>query len=505
MEVVGNSSAASLGYTGGIPGPRDRTSFFEEQARNRRSTWRLAALCGITILLMGVAVSLVTVPVLLLGYIVFTEFLDVFFPFLEILRLPARAYITLINPGSYREIVPVRIAFPLFFISLPGICAAILAWLFLRGLFMRHGVGAMLLSLGAREPNPDDIEERQLTNIAHEMALAAGVTPPSVRLLDSQVANAAVIGTSPQNATLVIPRRLLDELDRDETQGVIGHLIGSVGNGDLRIAMLIVSVFQTSGLLLMLMEVPLSASSRRAVWRMLRTALSRKHQSAEEIQLLDDLLADRVDVESDYDEAVMQNWMAFERDNINGIQRVFYYIRAAVLIPVMLAWAFSRFFIMIFTLVLLGPLVAVTWRTRRYLADATAVQLTRNPDGIARSLIWLADHGAVIPAGKWADHLFIIGPEAAKDRAQAKMQREFADLREQYRGRPWHEKLFDRSRKAYAAQRTFQQEVEAQDADTFASRRGIVIGFHPSLKKRLKRLQRQGSTVSFGDLSGQEA
>jgi Zn-dependent protease with chaperone function len=504
MEVVGNSSAASLGYTGGIPGPRDRTSFFEEQARNRRSTWRLAALCGITILLMGVAVSLVTVPLLLLGYIVFTEFLDVFFPFVEILKLPARAYLFLINPNSYPDSIALRIALPVLFISLPGILAAFLAWLFLQNLFRRHGVGAMLLSLGAREPDPSDIEEQQLTNIAHEMAIAAGVPPPAVRLLDSEVANAAVIGASRREATLIIPRRLLDELDRDETQGVIGHLIGSVGNGDLRIATLIVSVFQTSGLLLMVMEVPLSSSSRRGVLRILKTALSRGHQSAEEIHLLDDLLTERVAVESDYENEVMGVLEAHEREDIRTVRRVFYFARMMVLLPLILAWAFSRFFIMIFTLVLLGPLIALTWRTRRYLADATAVQLTRNPDGIARSLIWLADHGAVIPAGKWADHLFIIGPEAAKDRAEAKMKREFTRLREEYRGRPWREKLFDRSRQALDVQRAYQRELVGQDADTFGSRRGIVIGFHPSLKKRLKRLQRQGATISFGDLSGQE-
>jgi Zn-dependent protease with chaperone function len=248
----------------------------------------------------------------------------------------------------------------------------------------------------------------------------------------------------------------------------------------------------------------LSASSRRGAWRIFRTALSRKRQSAEEIHLLDDLLADRLDLESDYDDEVEQIWTAMENDGIGAVRRVFYFVRAIVLVPLILAWAFSRFFIMIFSLVLLGPLIAVTWRTRRYLADSTAVQLTRNPDGLGRALVWLADHGAVIPAGKWADHLFIIGPEAAKERAEAQMMQEFESLRQEYRGRPWHEKLFDRSRRAIAAQRAYQHEIEAQDADTFGSRRGIVIGFHPSLRKRLKRLQKQGATVSFGDFSRQE-
>lgn len=498
MGVAGTPSSAAFGLQSGVPGPSDRASFFEEQARNRRATWKLAALCSLAILAMGVAVSLLVVPALLFTYLLATSIADILVPdaLIDIVQGPAWAYLTLMNPRAYPEFWPLRIAGPLFFISLPGITAATLGWLLLRRLFARHGVGAMLLALGAREPDPNDIEERQIVNIAEEMAIAAGLPAPRVRILDEQVANAAVIGSSPQDATLIIPRRLLDELDRDATQGVLGHLIGSVGNGDLRIAMLIVSVFQTSALLIMALEIPLSASSRRGLWRILKATLGSGGSTAEQVHVLDDMLTDRLDVDSGYDEEIEEIYESLDRKDA-GAKGFFYSLRALVSIPFILIWAFSRFLIGFTIMVLVGPLIGLTWRTRRYLADATSVQLTRNPNGIGDALVWLADHGAVIPAGKWADHLFIIGPEAAKQRAEAAMQAEFARLREQYRDRPLFDRIVRRSREAFAAQRAYTAEIQAQDADTFAERRGVFLGFHPPLKKRLERLKRQGATVNL--------
>src|SRR4030095_770328 len=101
--------------------------------------------------------------------------------------------------------------------------------------------------------------EQQLGNVVEEMALAAGVPPPRVLLLDTPVINAAAVGSSPNDATPIISRRILDECDRDETQGVIGHLIGSIGNGDLRIAFLMISVVLTFGTLVTLLRAPFSS------------------------------------------------------------------------------------------------------------------------------------------------------------------------------------------------------------------------------------------------------
>ena len=61
-------------------------------------------------------------------------------------------------------------------------------------------------------------------------------------------------------------------------------------------------------------------------------------------------------------------------------------IKSLLLAPLMItALAFS-FTSTVFNMWLLGPLLAMTWRSRRYLADATAVQLTRNPQGLAQAL-----------------------------------------------------------------------------------------------------------------------
>jgi hypothetical protein len=48
-------------------------------------------------------------------------------------------------------------------------------------------------------------------------------------LLDGAVANTAVLGSSHDDAVVLVSRRLLDELDRDETQAVVGHLVGAAG------------------------------------------------------------------------------------------------------------------------------------------------------------------------------------------------------------------------------------------------------------------------------------
>src|SRR5207302_2416436 len=54
------------------------------------------------------------------------------------------------------------------------------------------------------------------------------------------------------------------------------------------------------------------------------------------------------------------------------------------------------------------------WRTRRYLADAGAVQLTRNPDALAGALQRLAQDDTTVPGGGWASHLFFINPSGDK-------------------------------------------------------------------------------------------
>ena len=69
---------------------------------------------------------------------------------------------------------------------------------------LRSGVAAVALA-GARPPS-GDLEERQLVNLVEEMALAAGVPPPRVMVVDSPDANAAVAGRSVRDVTIIVPR-----------------------------------------------------------------------------------------------------------------------------------------------------------------------------------------------------------------------------------------------------------------------------------------------------------
>ncbi len=92
-------------------------------------------------------------------------------------------------------------------------------------------LGAQRIKRDSREPT-----ERRLLNIVEEMALASGITVPQVYVLDEPSSiNAFAAGYSPNEATVTVTRGAMQQLSRDELQGVIGHEFSHILNGDMRL------------------------------------------------------------------------------------------------------------------------------------------------------------------------------------------------------------------------------------------------------------------------------
>src|SRR5262249_36592857 len=235
-----------------------------------------------------------------------------------------------------------------------------------------------------------------------EMAIAAGLPAPKLMLLDSPGANAAAIGTSPQDARIVISRRLIDDLDRDQMQALLASLVASVGNGDLSIAFTVTSMFETCGLIITLINSPFGKQSRGVLWRIIRYTFSRSTGDvrAAEAAEVAEMLSDTIDTDSsDIDRF-------FNQANPGLIRKFF----RLIFFPVQFTNIAVEVTLWFFLSVLLGPAMALVWRTRRYLADAGAVELTRNPDALARALQRLSEDTTVVEGGQWASHLFLANP-----------------------------------------------------------------------------------------------
>ncbi len=396
-----------------VPGPVDRVSFFEEQTRNRRTTWRLAAACGLAIVVMGIPISIVLTPVFFALALAIAHTLDALFISVALEGLMSvtawiGAVLDYFLDGNGPQYSLASLFLAVGLVLLPGMGTVAALWFSINSFFRHAGVGGVLLSLGAREPRVTDVEEQQLTNLVAEMALAAGVTPPRVMLLDSPMANAAAIGASPEDATIIVSRRVLDECDREETQGIIGHLVASISNGDLRIAFLMGAVFLTFGLLTTLLNAPFGPRSRAILRQLFDLAFRRQHygHGATEAESLNRLLTQGLQIEGDDD---------LETFTTKHEGKPLHYL----LIPVILTNLSVKMTLFVFMSFLVGPLIALLWRSRCYLADTTAVQLTRNPDGVARGLQSLASKDAVIPGSQWIAHLFIVGAETANAQGEA--------------------------------------------------------------------------------------
>ncbi|MEK7415434.1 MAG: M48 family metallopeptidase [Planctomycetota bacterium] len=221
------------------------------------------------------------------------------------------------------------------------VIGSLIAWFGIRG-----GGRSVAESLGGRELLHEraDPDERRLLNIVEEMSIASGVPRPPVFLLEEDGINAFAAGFTPTDAAIGVTRGAVRQLSRDELQGVIGHEFSHVLNGDMRLNMRLIAMIAG---LLVLSQVGLFV---------IRAILHGGFSSS---------------------------------SNRKG--------KGGGAFPILL-FAVGLFLIGLFGWVV-GRLVQAAFsRKREFLADASAVQFTRNPGGIAGALRRIASGASSVAA-----------------------------------------------------------------------------------------------------------
>jgi Zn-dependent protease with chaperone function len=418
--------------------PTIRVDFFDEQARRRRQTWRMSLACFAIALALGIAMSTLLGPILLAiagGGLKLAAWLGCGDACRSVARgigsfarqdmgLMADLFGSHPRPHTVGDYMARAPAIAIVF--LPSLIAAACAWLIIRRALSQAGMFDLVAAMGARAPQPADATERQLLNVTDEMALAAGLPAPQIMIVDSPVVNAVTAGTSHEAAVIVVTRGLLDQLDRDQVQAIVAHCIGSIGNGDLGAIQSMLATLHTLALFHTLLDVLFSRLARRALAGYAAAITARNPSPA------------RVWEASRGLEAVIYDGEADEAPTLVTMP----------LMPLRVLILMQRLALMIWTGMVLGWPLALLWRARRYLADGTAVQLTRNADALASGLQKLAAHVGVPEGGESRDYLFVY-------------------VTERKRG------VFERS--------------------------GTFISMHPPIERRLKRLRAMGAALASGD------
>jgi heat shock protein HtpX len=198
----------------------------------------------------------------------------------------------------------------------------------------------------------DETSAPQLMNIVQEIALAANLPMPKVYTIDDSAPNAFATGRDPKHASIAVTTGLLEKLDREELQGVIAHELSHVRNFDIRFSLIV-------GVMVGAIAILADFFLRFTFWGGGRRSNDREGGG-------------------------------------NGAQAI---IMIVAIVLAILAPLVSRFI-----------QLAVS-RQREYLADASAIELTRNPYGLERALARIGSDQEVLEvANRGTQHMYFTNP-----------------------------------------------------------------------------------------------
>lgn len=125
------------------------------------------------------------------------------------------------------------------FIGISFVGLTFLVALFNYAMYQSQGGAAVAEALGAYKVSPQTIDprERKLLNIVEEMAVATTLPMPEVFILQNEQINAFAAGTNAKNACICVTTGSMSRLSRDELQAVIGHEFGHIYNKDVVLGM----------------------------------------------------------------------------------------------------------------------------------------------------------------------------------------------------------------------------------------------------------------------------
>ncbi|MDD2943387.1 MAG: M48 family metallopeptidase [bacterium] len=213
----------------------------------------------------------------------------------------------------------------------------------IKSMMLAHGGGRMVaLSLGGElvAPNTTDFHERQLLNVVEEMAIASGMSVPPVYLLkDESSINAFAAGFGVKDAVIGVTAGLLQKLNREQTQGVIAHEFSHILNSDTRLNI------RLTGLIAGLLAISLIGRFMVHLFSEGRVGSRRREK---------------------------------------GVTPALALVGVGLLVIGYIGVFFGRL------------IKSAISRQREFLADASAVQFTRNPYGLASALAFIASGSSLI-------------------------------------------------------------------------------------------------------------
>jgi Zn-dependent protease with chaperone function len=424
--------------------PAERESFFAAIARHRRAAWRVTFVSRAVNLVVALVVAVLMSPLFYAAVALALDVLNLVVPAPNLVPVVAHGLDEVFNaPGKMS--VGDWIQFSAL-AALPGL--AWMAWVLnaLRRV-LNLSMSFDSSKLVARAPDPTVLAEQRFGNVVGEMAVAAALPPPRVFIVESPIVDAVAFGTDDRHSTIVISQGLLGLLNRAQMEGVAANLVAAIADGDMRIGVQAALSLNLFSLIARLGSLVTQKNARRNVSQIVLATLLPTTRSARKLLAeLADPFADEPDAAPSSNAhgatsanlgtarasagAASANGCAagpgstaadravaaatghaasgthFRAGPIGALIERWEKIRPYLWLPLAGPLVMTGFLGAIVNLFMLGPLLSLAWRQRKYMADATAVRLTRDPDTLAGALEQMTKQRSA-PLAPWAAHMSV--------------------------------------------------------------------------------------------------